>query len=153
MQKNIYFFLSRMPKTFLILVQTLIGNMTESKIWPKGSGSDTILDVKPGHQSNQSRSQSPQAPRSAVSRRVKLWGNGIFYPRIRGFRLLCACLAGETEVKKSEKSEGSGVSAFSTSSSGDKNGVSVKIWEFHSLDVRLNIQLVKSSGSTLLLAI
>ena len=29
----------------------IIGNMTESKIWPKGCGSDTIRDVKPGHQS------------------------------------------------------------------------------------------------------
>ena len=41
------------------------------------------------------------------SRRVKLWGNGIFFPRIHGFRLLCACLASKTEVKKSGKTEGS----------------------------------------------
>ena len=65
MPKNIYVFLSRMPKKFLISVQTsifcelsksgkiaIIGNMTESKIWPKGSGSNTNRDVKPGQQSN-----------------------------------------------------------------------------------------------------
>ena len=32
----------------------------------------------------QSRTQSPQAPWSAVGRRVKLWGNGIFSQEIVG---------------------------------------------------------------------
>ena len=54
-----------MLNKFLISVQTsifcelsksgkiaIIGNMTKSKIWTKGSGSDTIRVVKPGHQSN-----------------------------------------------------------------------------------------------------
>ena len=63
---------------------------------------------------------------------VKLWGNGIFYPRNLGFRLLCACFARKTEVKNWKKTEGSGVRR--------------KYSELHSLDM----QLVKSSGSTLL---
>ena len=54
------------------------------------------------------------------SRRVKLWGNGIFFPRIHGFRLLCACLASKTEVKKSGKTEGSVAQTRRIATSGDE---------------------------------
>ena len=55
---------------------------------------------------------------------MKLWGNGIFFPRIHGFRLLCACLASKTEVKKSGKTEGSVAQTRRIAASGDENGVS-----------------------------
>ena len=53
--------------------------------------------------------------------------NGIFFPRFHGFRLLCACLASKTEVKKSGKTEGSVAQTRRIAASGDENGVSIKI--------------------------